>query len=141
MAVVAEATGEDLKMDTMEAQVVEVQTNPVRLILVMEAAVQQVKVMQEEILAVAGVVKFPEAEAEVPEGMERMAHPTDVEAQQIDLTIPETVVTDYKIQFQVRLFGILEAVEAVVLHQITIFKVQMALEEDKPLTVVEDNVN
>jgi hypothetical protein len=141
VAVVAEATGEDLKMDTMEAQVVEVQTNPVRLILVMEAAVQQVKVMQEEILAVAGVVKFPEAEAEVPEGMERMVHPTDVEVQQIDLTIPETVVTDYKIQFLVRPFGILEAVEAVVLDQVTIFKVQMASEEDKPLTVVEDNVN
>jgi hypothetical protein len=141
VAVVAEATGEDLKMDTMEAQVVEVQTNPVQLILVMEAAVQQVKVMQEEILAVAGVVKFPEAEAEVPEGMERMVHPTDVEVQQIDLTIPETVVTDYKIQFLVRLFGILEAVEAVVLDQVTIFKVQMASEEDKPLTVVEDNVN
>jgi hypothetical protein len=141
VAEVAEATGEDLKMDTMEAQVVEVQTNPVRLILVMEAAVQQVKVMQEEILAVAAVVKYPEAEAEVPEGMERMVHPTDVEVQQIDLTIPETVVTDYKIQFLVRLFGILEAVEAVVLDQVTIFKVQMASEEDKPLTVVEDNVN
>jgi len=141
VAVVAEATGEDLKMDTMEAQVVEVQTNPVQLILVMEAAVQQVKVMQEEILAVAGVVKFPEAEAEVPEGMERMVHPMDVEVQQIDLTIPETVVTDYKIQFLVRLFGILEAVEAVVLDQVTIFKVQMASEEDKPLTVVVDNVN
>jgi hypothetical protein len=141
VAEVAEATGEDLKMDTMEAQVVEVQTNPVQLILVMEAAVQQVKVMQEEILAVAAVVKYPEAEAEVPEGMERMVHPTDVEVQQIDLTIPETVVTDYKIQFLVRLFGILEAVEAVVLDQVTIFKVQMASEEDKPLTVVEDNVN
>jgi hypothetical protein len=141
VVVEAEATEGDLKMDTTEAQVVEVQTNPVQLILVMEAAVQQVKVMQEEILAVAGVVKFPEAEAEVPEGMERMVHPTDVEVQQIDLTIPETVVTDYKIQFLVRLFGILEAVEAVVLDQITIFKVQMASEEDKPLTGVVDSVN
>jgi hypothetical protein len=141
VAEVAEATEEDLKMDTMEAQVVVVQTNPVQLILVMEEAVRQVKVMQEEILAVAEVVKYPEVEAEVPEEMERMAHPTDVEAQQIDHTFLAMVVTDYKIQFLVRPYGILEAVEAVVLDQMTIFKVQMALEEDKLLTVVVDNVN
>jgi hypothetical protein len=113
VVVEAEATEGDLKMDTTEAQVVEVQTNPVQLILVMEAAVQQVKVMQEEILAVAGVVKFPEAEAEVPEGMERMVHPTDVEVRQIDHTIPATVVTDFKIQFLVLLCGMLEVVEVV----------------------------
>jgi hypothetical protein len=125
----------------MEAQVAEVQTNPVQLTRVMEAVVQQDKVMQEEILAVAAVVKYPVAEAEAPEGMERMEHLAGVEVQHIDHTILVTVVTDFKIQYLVLLYGTLEAVEAVVLVQARIFKVQMALVVDKPPTVVVDSVN
>jgi hypothetical protein len=113
VVVEAEATEGDLKMDTTEAQVVEVQTNPVLRTRDMEVLVQQDKVMQEEILAVAVVVKYPEAEAEALEGVERMVHPTDVEVRQIDHTIPATVVTDFKIQFLVLLCGMLEVVEVV----------------------------
>ena len=127
-------------MDTPEAQVVVVRTNRVPPTQGMEAVVQQVKVMQEEILAVAAVVKYLVAEAEAPEVLDRMVHLAGVEVQHIDHTILVTVVTDFKIQFLVLLCGTLEAVEAVVLVRARIFKVQMALVVDKPPTVVVDSV-
>jgi hypothetical protein len=141
VVVEAEATEGDLKMDTTEAQVVEVQTNPVLRTRDMEVLVQQDKVMQEEILDAAAVVKYQAAVEEELEVLDRMVPLVVVVVQHLDPTILVTVETDFKIQFLARLFGTPEEAEAEALVQARIFRVQMASEEDKPLTVVEDNVN
>ena len=136
----AEATAEALKMDTQVVQVVAVRINPVLRTRDMEELVQRDKVMQEEILDAAVVVKYQAAVAEVLEVLDRMVPLVVVVVQHIDPTILVTVETDFKIQFLARLCGTLEAVEAVVLVRARIFKVQMALEEDKPHTVEVDSV-
>jgi hypothetical protein len=136
----AEATAEDLKMDTLVDRVVAVRTNPVLRTRDMEALVQRDKVMQEEILDAAVVVKCQAAVVVALEVLDRMVPLVVVVVQHIDPTILVTVETDFKIQFLARLCGTLEAVEEAALVQARIFKVQMASEEDKPHTVEVDSV-
>jgi hypothetical protein len=137
---VAEATEEALKMDIPAVQEEVVQTNPVLPTRVMELLVQQVKAMQEEILAAAAVVKYQAAEAEALEEMDRMVLLVVAGVRPIDLTIQATVEMDFKIQFLVQRCGTLEEVEVEALVQARIFKEQMALEVDKPHSEVVDNV-
>jgi hypothetical protein len=138
---VAEATEEDLKMDIQVVQVVVVPTNLVLQTRVMEALVQPDKVMQEEIPAAVEVVKYQAAAVAALEEMDRMALRVVAVVRPIDLTIQATVEMDFKIQFQVLLCGTLEAAEVAALVRVRIFKEQMALVVDKPLTVVVGSVN
>ena len=128
-------------MATLEVQVVVVRTNLVLRTRDMEALVQPDKVMQEEILAAVEVVKYQAAAVAALEEMDRMAPRVVAVVRPIDLTIQATVEMDFKIQFQVLLCGTLEAAEVAALVRVRIFKEQMALEVDKPLTVVVGSVN
>jgi hypothetical protein len=107
----------------------------------MEALVQPDKVMQEEIPAAVEVVKYQAAAVAALEEMDRMALRVVAVVRPIDLTIQATVEMDFKIQFQVLLCGTLEAAEVAALVRVRIFKEQMALVVDKPLTVVVGSVN
>jgi hypothetical protein len=128
-------------MDIQVVQVVVVPTNLVLQTRVMEALVQPDKVMQEEIPAAVEVVKYQAAAVAALEEMDRMAPRVVAVVRPIDLTIQAMVEMDFKIQFLVQRCGTLEAAEVAALVRVRIFKEQMALVVDKPLTVVVGSVN